>query len=303
MSRKLIAGVGALLVGGGLACYAVLMPGPRLEPGQATKATDLSRVQDRFTALEQRLDKLESSTTQTMQELRVAELQSQVTALEEEVTRLKSERALAAPKPAKAGATKLAGQGASENLKKEVLAAVKKDIDSAVEEKTKEMARKLRRRGPGGGEVQLDDLATNLKLDGRQRLAVENEAREAQRKARFIMDTPMDDGTKLVDVLADAMALQKAGRPEAGGQFMRFFSSMGKEVPGTGRTYGEMLREVSQNSMKVIRQELGPEQLKELEDMRVDPQRIQGITDSPWADLDGMVQQRVDKLAADNKGS
>ncbi len=184
------------------------------------------------------------------------------------------------------------GKADREAVKDEVLGAVEERIDEAVEKRVDELAKKQNKK------PSIDTFAELLELDEAQRQAVEEEVREGQWQIRDILETPMADGTTLLDELVDAMAYGQAGKPEAGARFATWWGRVvGETYPGTDQTYAARIEGVKGGVRDAFRRTLTDEQYSEFEEWRFDPTEMEDITGSAWDDFEERVGERAAELA------
>jgi hypothetical protein len=255
----------------------------------------LDQVLERLKSIEKRLAQLEKPKPS---EVKITNkvLESRLLAVETTLLK-KAQQEKKAQTTALKSAAKLATKAELTNPeaeKQKVLAVVKEQVAVAVDKKVAELKKKESYRR--NKEPTLDMVSDALKLNATQTAVIEREVRDHQRKIRELLDTPLDDGTVLIDILVDAMAYGQAKRPEAGGQFMKFISLLQKTVPGTDQTYQTQLATVKSSLTTAFKRELTEQQFTEFEEWKFEPDRMKGISDSPFSDLEERIKKRTLEL-------
>ena len=77
---------------------------------------------------------------------------------------------------------------------------------------------------------------------------------------------------------------------------IKFNQPYTETIPGTDVTYGARIESAKNEVREAFRSELTEEQYAEFEDWRMDPTEIQEIEDSPWADFEDRIAERVEDL-------
>jgi len=171
-------------------------------------------------------------------------------------------------------------------------AEIAERVEEVVEEKVDEFEKKQNKKPT------LAVFTEVLKLSDKQSRIVDEEVWIAQKEVRNILETPMADGSILIDDLVDVIAYGEAKHPEAGPRFIKWLGRvMTEKIPGTDVTYGANIEVIKNNTREAFRNEFTEEQYAEFESWGVDPTEIKEIEDSPWADLEARVKQRLLKLA------
>ncbi len=171
-------------------------------------------------------------------------------------------------------------------------AAIKERVEEVVGEKVDELERKQDKKPT------LAIFSDVLELTDDQRRIVDKEVWVAQNEVRTILETPTEDGSILIDELVDVIAYGEAKHPEAGQRFIKWLGRvMTEKIPGTDVTYGTDIEVIKNNTRSAFRNELTEEQYAEFESWGVDPTDIKEIDNSPWADLEERVKQRLLEMA------
>jgi len=171
-------------------------------------------------------------------------------------------------------------------------AAIKERVEEVVGEKVDELEKKQDKKPT------LTVFSEMLELTDDQRRVVDKEVWSAQKEVRTILETPTEDGSILIDELVDVIAYGEAKHPEAGSRFIKWLGRvMTEKIPGTDVTYGADIEVIKNNTRSAFRSEFTEEQYAEFESWGVDPTEIKEIENSPWADLEERVKQRLLELA------
>ena len=175
---------------------------------------------------------------------------------------------------------------------KTLSAAIEERVEEIVDERVDKLEKKQDKKPT------LAVFSEVLKLTDDQRSVVDKEIWIAQKEVRTILETPMEDGSILIDELVDVIAYGEAKHPEAGPRFIKFLGRvMSEKIPGTDVTYGADIEVIKNNTRAAFRNEFTEKQYAEFESWGVDPTEIKEIEDNPWADLEERVKQRILKLA------
>lgn len=170
-------------------------------------------------------------------------------------------------------------------------ATIAERVEEVVEEKVDEFEKKQNKKPT------LAVFSEVLKLTDNQHRIVDEEVWIAQKEVRNILETPTADGSILIDELVDVIAYGEAKHPEAAPRFIKWFGRvLSEKIPGTDVTYGANIEVIKNNTRSAFRNEFTEEQYAKFESWGVDPTEIKEIEDSPWADLEARVKQRLLKL-------
>jgi hypothetical protein len=291
MNRNVL--VGAIVLGiVGSASLILLLENDDQFPENVQTKLQLEKALARISLLEKRVSAIETRKTPIKVEPSKRELETRILGLETKLKKRAEEAKLLANQSlAAAGTTNDPVLNSPKAVNEQLLAAVKEQVEAEVAKKAAETKKKnalWRNKEPT-----LAKVAEVLKLDANQQAVIEREVRQTQKKIREILDTPMEDGTVPVDLLVNAMALGKMKRREAGMEFFKFMGLMKNEVPGTEQSYSDIIDVAKGSLNQVFKKELSDEQFGQFKEWRFEPDRMKGIEDSPWGDLEERVEKRV----------
>lgn len=144
-------------------------------------------------------------------------------------------------------------------------------------------------------EPELSLVSEILELNGEQRAQIESDVRDAQVKIRDVLEQPTESGVKPLDILVEAMALGKLGRPEAQQRYGQFLASLAQQADGQQSSYGALIQEAKTGLSSQLQANLSQSQFQKLQDWKFDPDRIKGIEDSPWNDLEQQMNDKIEE--------
>ena len=176
----------------------------------------------------------------------------------------------------------------------EALAAI---VENAVDRKTKRVLDELRIKA--NKKPAMDVFATMLDLTPEQRAAAERVVVDGQRKVHAILDTPMADGTNLMDGLVEVVARGFAEPGKTPGWGPLFARIASEKIPGTDETYAARIESVKNDMRTTFKRDWSAAQYREFEEWGVDPTEIEKVPDSPNAELMRRIVERARTLGAD----
>ena len=77
---------------------------------------------------------------------------------------------------------------------------------------------------------------------------------------------------------------------------MKLFSLLQKRVRGSDQTYQTQLATVKSSLTTAFKRELTEQQFTEFEEWKFEPDRMKGISDSPFSDLEERIKKRTLEL-------
>lgn len=263
--------------------------GPTFEPGPLLHRLD--RLERRLATMEARAETAALSSLALSSE--VAELTRRLRELEERSRRTPE------ASPTALGEAVVEGEAAPSAEAPQQRVAIKAAIEEAVAKSVAEQRRKEKLRR--NKEPDLGVVAKVLKLNPTQRATIERQVREHQSRIYEVMEIPDADGRTMLDRMVRAMALQQAGRPEAWQAWSEFKTAYAAPMPGREQTFGEAITGIQDELRGAIRGQLNPDQQAEFDDWKFAPDRVRGIPDSPWQDLERRVEEARRRLQSETR--
>jgi hypothetical protein len=228
---------------------------------------------------------------------RVAALEARIAELSREVEALRAERRWTRrtmPRANDPEGEEFAAPSAEDDPQ------LKAMVDAAVEKKAEQVREELQVKA--NKKPAFDVFASVLKLTPTQKDAAARIIAQGQQQVYDILDTPMADGTKLMDELVDLVArgIARPGKDHGWGPW--FVKVMSEKIPGTDETYGKRIESVKNEMKAMFMRTWTPQQYKEFEAWGVDPTEVEKVPGSSNAELEKRIVARARELGAHTPG-